>query len=261
MTLSTISITNRDLASIKSSPRPVLISLLLNYVVMGSTTLLMARWLISDSELWGGFVTIAAMPPAIAVVPFSYMLGGNMAFSLIGTTSLYLAALGLTPGIMILLLGADFFNPVRLLLILVQLIVIPLVVSRVFLFTGLAKSIDKWQGTAVSWCYFIVFFTIIGLNRQVFFQQPDFLFKIGTIAIVVNFGLGHAIDFIARRLHVDRQTSISWVLMGTRKNTGLASVIALAFLGERATIPHAVYAMLAVAAILWWGFYFKKQGK
>jgi len=151
MTLSTVSITNRDLASIKSTPRPILISLLLNYVIMGGIMLLMARWLINDSEIWAGFVTLAAMPPAISVTPFSYMLGGDTVFSLMGTTGLYLAALGLTPGIMMLLLGADFVNPARLLLILAQLIVIPLGVSRLLLYTGLAQSVIKWRDTAINW--------------------------------------------------------------------------------------------------------------
>jgi len=261
MTLSTVSITNRDLASIKSSPRPILISLLLNYVAMGGIMLLMARWLINDSEIWAGFVTLAAIPPAIAVTPFSYMLGGDAIFSLIGTTALYLVALGLTPGMMILLLGADFVNPTRLLLTLVQLIIVPLAISRVLLSRGLAQSVIKWRDTALDWIFFITFYIIIGLNRQVFFEQPDILLRVSLIAIALTFGLGHAIDFIARRLQIKPSTRISWVVMGTRKNTALASVIALAFLGERATIPAAVCAILAALFIVWLGFYFKKQVK
>jgi BASS family bile acid:Na+ symporter len=261
MTLSTVSITNRDLASIKSSPRPVLISLLLNYVIMGGIMLLMARWLINDSEIWAGFVTLAAMPPAIAVMPYSYMLGGDTVFSLFGTTGLYLVALGLTPGIMILLLGADFINPAKLLLILVQLIVIPLAVSRLLLSRGLAQNVIKWRDTAINWAFFTTIYIIIGLNRQVFFEQPGILFGVIIIAIALTFGLGHAIDFIARRLNIDRSTTISWIIMGTRKNTSLTSVIALAFLSERATIPAAVLAMFAVLFIVWMGFYFKKQVK
>ena len=261
MTLSTVSITNRDLASIKSTPRPILISLLLNYVIMGGIMLLMARWLINDSEIWAGFVTLAAMPPAISVTPFSYMLGGDTVFSLMGTTGLYLAALGLTPGIMMLLLGADFVNPARLLLILAQLIVIPLGVSRLLLYTGLAQSVIKWRDTAINWIFFITIYIIIGLNRQVFWEQPDILLKVVIISFVISFAVGHAIDFIARKLHIDRPSSTSWILMGTRKNTGLASVIALAFLGERATIPIAASAMFSLLYFVWLGFYLKKEVK
>lgn len=261
MTLSTVSITNRDLASIKSTPRPILISLLLNYVIMGGIMLLMARWLINDSEIWAGFVTLAAMPPAISVTPYSYMLGGNTISSLMGTTGLYLAALGLTPGIMMLWLGANFVNPARLLLILAQLIVIPLGVSRLLLATGLAQNVIKWRDTAINWVFFITIYIIIGLNRQVFWEQPDVLLQVIIIAATYTFGLGHAIDFITRKLHIDRPSSTTWILMGTRKNTGLASVIALSFLGERATIPVAASAMFSLLYFVWLGFYLKKEVK
>ena len=62
-------------------------------------------WLIDDSELWAGFVVVAAIPLGFAVVPLSYILRGNTAFSLIGFVAAYLAALVLTPAIMILFLS------------------------------------------------------------------------------------------------------------------------------------------------------------
>lgn len=223
--------------------------------------LLMARWLINDSELWAGFVTLAAVPPAVAVTPFTYMLGGNIVFSLIGTAALYLMALGLTPGMMILFLGAGFFNPLRVLLVLVQLIIVPLIISRVFLATGLDQKITKWRDTAVSWSFFIVIFTVIGLNRLVFFEQPDILLRVIIIAITVTFGLGHFTYFIARRLGTDHKTSISYIIIGTNKNGGLASAIALAFLGQRAAFPAAIVGLFNIISIVWWGFYFKKWAK
>jgi len=261
MTLSTISITNHDLISIKNTPRLIPVALLLNYAVLGGVMLLMARWLIVDPDIWLGFLVIASMPPAISVVPFSYILRGNMVFALLGTTGVYLVALGLTPAITMLLIGTDFLNPVEVLLILVQLIVIPLAVSRILLFKGLAQSIDKWRDTAISWCIFIVNFTMIGLNRQVFFGQLDILLKVVIIAATVTFGIGHAIHYIAGKLHIDRPTTISWMVMSTRKNTGLASLVAIAFLSERAAFPAAVCAIFEVSSIIWWGFYFKREVK
>ena len=261
MTLSTISITNRDLASIKNTSRLIPMALLLNYVVLGGVMLLMARWLIVDPDVWLGFLVIIAMPPAISVVPFSYILGGNTVFALLGTTGLYLAALGLTPVITMLLLGTELLNPVELLLMLVQLIVVPLGISRILLFKGLAQGIDKWRDTAINWCIFMVTFTIIGLNREVFFGQPDVLLKVAIIAAAVTFGIGHATNYIAGKLHIDRPTSISWVVMSTRKNTGLASLVAIAFLSERAALPAAVCAIFEVSSIIWWGFYFKRRGQ
>ena len=259
MTLTTIDITNHDLASIKSTPRPILISLLLNYVVMGSATLLMTRWLISDRELWGGFATIIAMPPAIAVVPFSYMLGGNTTFSLTGLVATYLAALALTPAMMVLFLDVGFFNPLELLSTLGQLVVIPLVLSRILLFTGLTRNINKWRGTVVNWSFFVVVFTIIGLNRQVFFGNLDVVLKIAIIAIITTFVLGFAIELIAKARRIDQPTNVSLILFGTKKNYGLASVIALTLLSERAAIPGTIFLVFAILHTVFLSFHFKKK--
>jgi BASS family bile acid:Na+ symporter len=258
MTLSTTGITNRDLTSIKNSARPLFTSFLLNYVVMGGLTLGMAKLMINDNEIWAGYVTLVAMPPAIAVMPFSYILRGNMVFSLIGTIGLYLVALGLAPGIMIMLLGADSLNPAKLLLILVELIIIPLVISRLIVFTGWDKSVTRWQDTAVKWCFFVIIYIIVGLNRQVFFEQPNILLKVILIAGIVTFVLGHAIYYIARKLRVDHATSISWIAMGTKKNSGLATGIVLALIGKRAAFPMGIHAIFEVLGMLWWGFYFRK---
>lgn len=258
MTLSTATITSRDLASIKTMPRTILSSLLLNYVVMGGIMILLATWLINDSELWAGLVIVAAVPPAVAVVPFSYMLGGNTVLSLTGLIAAYLAALVLTPAIMVLFLDVGFFNPVELLSILGQLIVIPLVVSRILLFTGLTRNINKWRGTVVNWSFFIVVFTIVGLNRQVFFSNFDVLLKITIIAILVSFILGFAIELIAKALHIDRATNVSLILMGTKKNYGLASVIAFTLLSEKAAVPGAICLVFAILHTVWLNFHFKK---
>ena len=73
--------------------RTALNSLLLNYVILGGIILLMGRWLINDSEFWAGLVILAAVPLAVAVVPFSYILGANTVFSLTGFITTCQAAL------------------------------------------------------------------------------------------------------------------------------------------------------------------------
>jgi BASS family bile acid:Na+ symporter len=221
----------------------------------------MARWVLNDGELWVGFVTIAAMPPATSIVPFTYMLGGDTVFSLMGVAGLYLVSIALTPSMMILFLGVDVINPVRLLLTLVYLIIIPVAVSRLLLFKGLRETIAKWQEKAVTWCYFIAAYIIIGLNRQFFFEQPDVLLKVLVIAITVTFVIGQVIYFTARKLHTNRSTSISFAVMGTRKNTGLASAIAIAFLGQRASFPTAIYTIVQIIYLVWQGFYLKKRAE
>jgi len=258
MTLSALNVTSRELLTIKEMPRSVGLSLLLNYVVMGGVILLLAWWLIDDSQLWTGFVVLAAVPPAAGVVSFSYSLGGNLAFSLIGMTAAYLAALFIAPGIMALFLGTGYFNPLNLVTILGELILLPIVASRILLATGLAARIKPWQGTITNWSFFVVVYTIIGVNRQAFFRDFDILALIIVIAVVASFILGLALYYIAKALRVSRETSISMILMGTTKNYGLASGILLTLFGERAALPASVCAVFGILHIVWLGFRFRK---
>ena len=258
MTLSATNITSREFTSLKNMPRPILTSLLLNYVVLGGLILLLAWWLIDDRELWTGFVVLATVPPAVAVVPFSYVLGGNTLFSLMGMAGAYLAALVLMPVAMALFLGVDFFEPVKLLLILGELILIPIVVSRILLATKLDKRIAKWRGTIVNWSFFVTLFTIVGLNRQAFFGEFDVLLRIIIIAVAASFVLGYIIELVTKALRVDRATSISLTLMGTLKNYGLASGILLTLFGERAAIPASVCTVFGILMLVWLGFHFRK---
>jgi len=173
----------------------------------------------------------------------------------------YLAALLLTPAIMILFLGADFFSPVELLILLGQLIIIPIVASRILLFTGLTKRIEKWQGTIINWCFFVVIFTIIGLNRQAFFEQFDILLKLALIAVVSSFVLSYVIELIARAFHIRQANIISLILVGAMKNFGLASGILLTLFSERAAIPSSIFIVFFLARTLWLGFHFKKPSE
>jgi len=259
MTLSTTSITTRDFASIKAMPGKIIIALLINYVVMGGIILLMGRWLVSDNELMIGLIVIAAVPPAVAAVPWTYVLGGDTLFSLIALAAAYLLALVLTPAIIILFLGVDFFSPVKLLILLGELIIIPIIASRILLYSGLNKRIDPWRGTIVNWCFFVVIFTIVGLNRQAFFGEFDVLLRLAAIGIAISFGLSYAIEYGARAFRANQATIISLILVGAMKNFGLASGILLTLFSERAAIPSSIFIIFGVLRTLWLGFHFKKS--
>jgi len=259
MTLSTMSITSREFTGLKTIPGRILIALLLNYVVAGGLILLMGKWLINDSELWTGLVVIAAVPPALAAVPWSYILGGDTFLCLMAVMAAYLAGLVITPFIIVLFLGVDFFNPLSLLTFLAELIIAPIIASRILIFTGLVKYIEKWRGIIINWSFFLVIFTIIGLNREAFFTEFDILLKLAIIAIVASFGLSYAIEFTANAFNARQPTIISFILMGAMKNFGLASGILLTLFSERATIPSSIMVVFFLLRTIWLSFRFKKQ--
>ena len=174
---------------------------------------------------------------------------------MIGT---YLVALVLTPAVIMIFLGVGFLNPAKLLLVLGQLIVAPIIASRILLLAKLSQHVNKWRGTVVNWGFFIVFFTVIGLNQQIFLKELDVIVRIAIIGFTATFIVGYTIKQITRALRIEHSTSVSLLLMSTQKNAGLANGIALSLFSDRASAPRAIVLIFAILYVVWLGFSMKK---
>lgn len=251
MTVTATQISSRAFLPLRGLVRPMLLAIALNYLVFGTVVLTMAWWLMPDRELWTGFVLVAAAPPGVGIIPFTYILAGDTRLSVIGTVGAYLAALVIMPAMGLLLVGESFVQPVKLITILVELVVVPLVLSRLLLATGFARRIERWRGTIVNWSFFLVIFTVVGLNREVFLRQPKVLGLTSAVAIVSVFVLGYLMEFALKRRGVTRAARVSLTLLGTMKNSAVAAGTALALFEERASMPAVVVGVFTVVYIVW----------
>jgi BASS family bile acid:Na+ symporter len=259
MTVSTAQVETSALRSPRALLCATLLSVGLNYLLLGGVTLLLARWLMPDRALWTGFVMAAAVPSGVAVIPFSYLLGGDTAFALIGSVGVYLSALLIMPLMTMLLVGSSFVQPAKLVIILLELVAIPLVLSRLILASRLKPIVERWRSTVVNWSFFLVILTAVGLNRDVLLREPRVLLLTAAVALMGNFGLGFVLERVLARLHVGRAATVTYVLMGTMKNSGLAAATALALFGERASMPAAVTSAINVVYLVWLGMRWERK--
>jgi bile acid:Na+ symporter, BASS family len=253
MTLSTTEVKNDIFRSGRELWLPSLYALFLNYLLLGTVLLGLSFLLVQEPDIHAGFVLLVAMPPAIAVIPFTDFLKGNTSFSLIGTMACYLGALIITPVISWGLLGAGFFNPVTLIMVILELILLPLIVSRILLWTSLADRLQPIKGAITNWGFFIVTYTIVGLNQDLILHQPLTLAPVAAIAMISTFLLGWLIERLGRLWGIDPPTIISLVLLGTLKNYGIAGGLALTLLSQKTAIPATVSTVFMVVYIIWLG--------
>jgi bile acid:Na+ symporter, BASS family len=253
MTLSVMGVPGAIFRSPRSLLVPALSGIAINYLLLSGIILGMSALFIHDKNLWNGFVLIAAVPPGVAVIPFTYFLNGNRFFSLVGTMGAYLGALIITPLFALGFLGTTFITPVGLFLIMGELILLPFVVAQVLVRTGASKRIDPFKGTITNWSFFVVTYTIVGLNRQVFLDQPLSLLPVGLIALASTFLLGWAIERIGKSFRLDPTTVTSLVLLGTIKNYGLAGGLSLALFSRQTAVPATVSTMFMTVYIIWLG--------
>jgi BASS family bile acid:Na+ symporter len=254
MTLSTMGISMSELRSPRVLLIPALGGLAINYVLLGGSILGLSALLIRDEALRSGFIIIAAVPPAVAVIPFTGFLNGNSAFSLFGSIGGYLGALIITPLMVLGLLGTASIEPPKLFIIMVQLIILPLILSRILVWAALSSRIEPYKGSIINWSFFLVAFTIVGLNRAVFLGHPLSLIPVALVAVASTFLLGLVIERVGNLLRIHPKTLTSLILLGTLKNYGLAGGLALALFNKQTAVPATVSVIFMIIYIIWLGY-------
>ncbi|MBN2397301.1 MAG: hypothetical protein JXI32_02890 [Deltaproteobacteria bacterium] len=251
MTLSTMGIP----ASLFRSPRSLIIpafsGIAMSYGVLAVFILGTSALLIQDTKLWNGFIILALMPPAVAVIPFTDLLRGNTSFSLAGTAGGYLGALIVLPLTLYKFLGSSSFILERLIVIAIILIILPLFISRTLPRWKIGQKLASLKGPITNWSFFVVVYTIVGLNHDIFFQEPLRLLPVALIAAASMFVLGLIIEWTGRLFSITPQTTMSLVLLGTIKNYGLAAGIALALFSKESALPAAVSTIFMFIYIIW----------
>ncbi len=226
--------------------KPTLYTILFNFVIFGAVMLILARFLIDDKDIWIGFVILAIAPPGVAIAPFAYIIGGDEKFSIIGMVGAYIASLILIPLAGWVLIGRDFVQPLNLLLIFIELIIAPMIISQLLVKFKLENHIVRWRGAIVNWGLFVVIFAVVSLNREVFFKDFKTLGTISLISFVTIFGLWLAVNVILKKFRFRDDVRKSLVLAATIKNSGFAAASALALFGEKASLPGAIMSIFLI---------------
>ena len=251
MMLATINVPNNYFLNPRAILKPSLAGIMMTYVILNGTILLLSALLICDRNLWIGFVLIAAVPPAVAVIPFTAILEGNVSSTLSGTVASYLAALLIMPLMFWIFIGAGFDDPYKLVRIMLLLIVLPLVLSRMILYFNWQDRLAPVRGSLTNWGFFIVLYSIIGVNRDLIFSQPLTIIPVAGIAFATTFVLGWIIQKIGVLLNVDKGNIVSLVLQGTLKNQGISGGLAIALFAKEAAVPSAIYSIFMIFYIIW----------
>ena len=117
--------------------------------------------------------------------------------------------------------------------------------------TALSEKLEPYKGAVTNWGFFLVTYTIVGLNRSVFLTQPLSILPVFLVALAAIFLLGWTIERIGRLFKIDPRKRVSLVLLGTHKNTGLAAGLALTLLGERTALPATVSTVFMIVYVVW----------
>jgi BASS family bile acid:Na+ symporter len=259
MTLALLEVSGASFRSPKGLVVPILVGLGLNFGINGGLVLALGTLIDPGKALFTGFVLIAAVPPAIAVVPFTAVVRGDRTFAFLGTIGCYLGALAITPLMAVGLLGATFIQPFRIVKILVLLILLPLLISRLLRWLRLVDYLEPVRGALTNWSFALITFTIVGLNRELFLHNPATLVAPVMIALISTFGLGWVISWVAGLLGVGHEKTISLIMLGTLKNAALAGGLALSLFNKQTAVPATVCAIFLIVYFIWLSFWLERR--
>jgi len=253
MTISIAQIPTRQILKWQSLIQPLAIGILFNYLFLGSLLLILNKWFIFQDPIRIGMILVALAPPGVAVIPFTSLLAGNSILSLFATFGAYLSSIFIMPVLFLLLTGAEVFPMSKLILVLIELIILPIIFSRLLLFKDFYKSIIPWKGTIINWGFFVVIFTVIGLNQKTFLEQPNILIKVSLIAFTTTFLGFTLLNIILKKMGINQKDRTSMILLGTFKNSGFAAAIALTLFDETTSIPGAIISAVYALYMIWLG--------
>ena len=226
----------RDIKSSASLKRGFL-GISINYGLLSGLILILSQSL-PDGSLRNGFVIMAAVPPAVAVLPMTRILKGDMSLSFAGEILSYLASLLLMPLIIYLFVHQTGISPIYLLQISIVLILIPALASR------LVRLLPINPVLPINLGFFLVTYTVIGLNQGALWTDG---WSVAWISIARTFAVGLAVFILARSAGLKSSQAISLTLLGSFKNLGLAAAVSLLLVGPAAGLP-AAFCVLAETA-------------
>lgn len=231
MTFSLTEVRFRGLSA-RVESRSFLRALVLNYGALSGTILGIA-FLYGDVDIRHGWMVMAAVPSAIAVIPITSSFGGNVQRALISSALLYVCSLGVAP-LMTIVFAGEAVNPSELGIQLLLQIALPLAVSR-----PLARSswVTRNRRTLVNVSLFVLVLTLTGANRSVFITSPGLVTALAVGGFVRTWAVGGAAYLASKRLSADRSAHVADTLFASLKNLGLAAVLAVSLFGPVAALP------------------------
>ena len=251
MTFSMSGIDSNALWPPRKIVKPLLMGAFLNYIIYGSVIIIISWLLIPEKVLFYGFIVIAASPPGIAVIPFTYILKGDLNYAVIGTLGAFLASIPFAPIFIKVFTQSSGISPMELFLLMVKLVLLPLILSRILLWKPIKTTVVKTRGKIVDWSFALIIFTAVDMNRHVFFSDPLTLLRVALVLIFCTFALGAIFNFLFKKRYGNNSKMIPANLLTTIKSSGFSVVPAMALFGEKAAIPSAVLAVVVLSYLIY----------
>lgn len=255
MTFSISGISFKIFNDYKSVLKTSAISIFLNYFIHGIVVMSLAYLFFDDKNIILGFAVIAATPPGVAVIPFTFSFKGDLNFAFKGILGTYLASIILTPLIIEIFASGSNISPTEIIYTIIKVIVVPLILSRFLRHPKIFETVEKHRGKVIDWGFALIIYTAVALNKQLIFNEFYIVAKTSLILFIALFGAGFLFNFLLKN-KISKELLVSQNLMLTIKSSGFAIATALTLFGEESALPSAIMSIMVLLYLLFLGIIF-----
>jgi len=231
---------------------------LVNYGFQTGLMVGLAFLFVPNFDFFAGFIIMAAMPPAIMVIPFTFLFRGDVKTALGGEVLSYLLALGLTPAITLLLIGFQV-NVIEILKLSVLLIIAPLVIS--ILLRRLPDSFFSPTRPILNLCFALNTYTFIGLNQRVLLTDFMTLLPVTITLFLKTFAISILVFAVSMRFGAPRERAITYAFFSSYKNESMAATFALVLVSAAASLPAVIQVIYEILFVIFFGWYLRRTPK
>jgi BASS family bile acid:Na+ symporter len=235
-----------DFKRIAQKPIIVLIGSCAQFSIMPLGAYLLAKLFAFPPEIAVGLILTGSAPGAMASNVISYIAKADTAYSVSLTTVSTLLCPLLTPGLTFLLAGSILkVEFLKMVLFVTMTVVVPLLFGfgvRHYFREKIEKVIAIFPAISVTFIIFICSL-VIALNKSRLIMVTGPILAAGVILNVYGMLAGYGVGSLFRMVAKRRRTLAIEIGM---QNAGLGTVLALKYIGEKATLPAAIFVFICI---------------
>ena len=234
------------------------VPVIINYVLLSGVYLILAYIFLGvGNDFFTGYVLIALVPAAVAIIPFCYLSKCDEETADIPFFVSFFLSLIIIPLALNFLFGKNI-NYVALARIILIIMITPMFIAYM---TSKSKSkLFDYSKSITNICLGLVVFISISLNRKVFFDfsNSDIIY-VYLINFLVIFGLGLMVYFVSRWLV--KEEAVTYSFYASQKNVGTAITLGVLLFNPNTAVPAIIALALQFMYFIFFEELFVKKNK
>jgi BASS family bile acid:Na+ symporter len=246
----------QDFKRIAADPRPVLVGVLLQFILMPMLAVVLAQMFGLSNQLTAGLVLVGSCAGGTASNVISYLAKADLALSISMTLSSTLIGVVATPLLCSFYLSATVdVDTMGMLTSIIQIVFLPVLMGATInhFAPHLVRPLDGYLPSFTIGVILLIIAIVVALNS-------DRLLEVGLLTLVAVilhnlFGLGGGY-YLSRLLGFDLRQSHTIAIEVGMQNSGLGVALALEFFSATAALPGALFSVWhnisgSILASLW----------